>query len=73
MIREARSAAQDACYQQPQSCLTNQIKDLYTADTVAAAAGRTPHYLVTRYGAGNNGGKQARWPHCARNTAASAC
>ncbi len=51
---------QDACYQHLQSCLANQIKDLHTADTVAAAAGKTPQYLITRYGAGNNGGKQAR-------------
>ena len=55
-------ATQDACYRQPQSCLANQIKDLYTTDMAAAKAGKTPQYLVTRYGAGNNGGKQARWP-----------
>ena len=51
---------QDACYQTPQSCLANQIEDLYTADTTAAAQGQTPRYLITRYGAGNSGGKQVR-------------
>ena len=49
---------QDACNLLPQSCLANQLKDLYTADQARVAAGQTPLYFITRYGGGANNSNQ---------------
>ena len=46
------------CNQLPQSCLGNQLKDLYNADMARVAAGQTPQYFISRYGGGGSGGNQ---------------
>ena len=63
LLNIPKSFSQDACYKLPSSCLHNQLKTFYTADTNRIKDGLTPLNFITRYGGGNNGGKQASTLH----------
>lgn len=47
------------CARRPGSCLANQLRDLRAADAARAAAGQAPVHLITRWGGGAPGARQA--------------